>query len=169
MSDYPPQVEQLHEAFRILTGVVGVDSGLKALAHFGPETWTFPGEFGDFPHALLRRTNGGLQDEVWAHTEITVSRDEIGWITLEFLAWWVRDQSRSGDQIQMRPMALPPRVIEVQLGTTLKFIIDHFAICPDGDLAPLLKIFESRANFLKTMIRHYKTELGAAAHSIDQD
>ena len=31
------------------------------------------------------------------------------WLTLEFLAWWVRDQSRGGELIQMRPVALPPK------------------------------------------------------------
>jgi hypothetical protein len=48
----------------------------------------------------------------------------------------------------MRPMALPPRGYEVQLGRTLKFVIDHFAACPDGDPAPMLALMQHRADFL---------------------
>ena len=29
----------------------------------------------------------------WGATEFELSRDEPGWLTLEFLAWWVRDLS----------------------------------------------------------------------------
>ena len=35
-------------------------------------------------------------------------------------------------QVQLRPMALPPKAYEVQLGRTLKFIIDQFIVCPQG-------------------------------------
>lgn len=160
MAEYPKEVEAFHAAIRRLVSVQEVDTGLKELARYGQETYSLPGEFGDLPHALLRRTSGGLKDEAWMNTEIVLSRDEAGWLTLEFLAWWVRDLSRSGEQIQMRPMALPPKAYEVQLGSTLKFIIDQFAICPSEDLTPILQMIQERARDLNDSIDHYKDVLG---------
>jgi hypothetical protein len=159
-TSYPPQVEALHAALRRLAAVGEVTTGVKNLASYEPRTYSFPGEFGDLPHALLRRTNGGLPDEVWANTEFELSRDEAGWMTLEFLAWWVRDLSRAGRQIQLRPMALPPRAYEVQLGRTLKFILDHFITCPDGDLSPALEEMQNRGESLSSSIDAYADVLG---------
>src|SRR5436190_2225918 len=147
-SKYPKQVEAFHKALRRLVAVREVCTGLKWLKDHPPSTYSLPAEFGDLPHALLRRTDGGLKNEAWANTEFTLTRDEAGWLTLEFLAWWVRDQSRSGEQIQLRPMALPPVGYEVQLGTTLKFIIDHFAICPKRNPAAALAMMKERADYL---------------------
>jgi hypothetical protein len=149
---------------RRLASVREVTTGLKALADLGPETYSLPGDFGDLPHATLRRTKGGLEDEAWAHTEFELSRDESGWLTLEFLAWWVRDLSRSGEQIQLRPMALPPKALEVQLGQTLKFIIDHFVFCPDGDNTSALDMMGKRAASLNLSINCYGETLGALVH-----
>jgi hypothetical protein len=160
MAKLPKEVAAFHSALERLVAVSDVTTGLKALADYPPRTYSFPAEFGDLPHALLRRTDGGLKDEAWANTEFTLSRDEAGWLTLELLAWWVRDLSRSGEQIQMRPMALPPVGYEVQLGTTLKFIMDHFVVCPKGDLAPALAMMQERANFLNTCIDTYAEVLG---------
>lgn len=158
--DYPPQVEALHEALRRLVAVASVSTGLKNLADYEPRTYSFPGELGDLPHALLRRTDGGLVGERWANTEVELTRDEAGWLTLEFLAWWVRDQSRAGEQIQMRPMALPPRAYDVQLGRTLKFIIDHLVVCPDDDLTPVLDEIQDRGEYLSRAIDDYADVLG---------
>ena len=133
---------------------VGLDGGRaidSASRHWDVGRWRWHG---------FRRSNGGLPNEAWANTEITLTRDEAGWLTLEFLAWWVRDQSRGGELIQMRPMALPPKGYEDQLGRTLKFIIDHFAICPD-DLAPMLRLLQSRATDLSHSIEIYGESLGA--------
>lgn len=160
MSEYPSEVEAFHRAMRRLVAVREVTTGLKGLAGYGPDTYSFPGEFGDLPHALLRRTGGGLEDEAWANTEFELSRDEAGWLTLEFLAWWVRDLSRAGRQIQLRPMALPPKAYEVQLGRTLKFIIDHFIICPKEDKDAALRTMQERANSLDDSISQYADILG---------
>lgn len=65
-------------------------------------------------------------------TEVFLDRSPGAWLSLEFLAWWVRDWGRSGHEIQMRPMALPPKAFDVQLGRTLKFFIEYFVI-DDGD------------------------------------
>lgn len=162
MAKLPKQVEALHNAMRRLVAVREVTTGLKNLASYTPETYSLPGEFGDLPHALLRRTDGGLKNEAWAHTEFELTRDEAGWLTLEFLAWWVRDHSRSGDQIQLRPMALPPKAYDVQLGRTLKFIIDHFVIFPDGakDNNPALQMMQELADSLDGNIDDYSEILG---------
>src|SRR4051812_34450257 len=103
MAKYPKEVEAFHRALRRLAAVSDVTTGLKALKDFPPDTYSLPAEFGDLPHALLRRTDGGLKNEAWANTEFSLTPDEAGWLTLEFLAWWVRDSSRGGVQTQLRP------------------------------------------------------------------
>ena len=163
MAEFPEQVEALHQAMHRLVAVQDVSTGLKNLASYAPETFSFPGEFGDLPRALLRRTSGALMDEAWAHTEFQLSRDEAGWLTLEFLAWWIRDLSRSGHQIQLRPMALPPKAFEVQLGRTLKFIIDHLVICSGDTKDVVLEVMQERADSLNENIDDYAEVLGALA------
>jgi hypothetical protein len=153
--ELPAEVEALHLALRRLSGVRDVATGLKWLTDFEPDSYSLPGDFGDLPHALLRRTNGGLNDEALATTELTLARDESGWLTLEFLAWWVRDLSRSKHQVQMRALALPPKAFEVQFGRTLKFSIDHLAICPGGDPTPMLALLAERGKSLDRAIELY--------------
>jgi hypothetical protein len=102
---------------------------------------------------------------MWAHTEFELSRDEAGWLTLEFLAWWVRDLSRSGRQIQLRPMALPPRAYEVQLGHTLKFIIDHLVVCPGNGIESMLNELQNRGESLAGNIDDYAEVLGPLARA----
>lgn len=165
-ASYPPQVQTLHAALCRLVAVSSVTTGLKNLAQFEPRTYSLPGEFGDLPHALLRRTAGGLADEMWAHTEFELSRNKAGWLTLEFLAWWVRDLSRSGRQIQLRPMALPPRAFEVQLGRTLKFIIDHLVVCPGDGIEPMLDELQDRGESLSGNIDDYAEVLGPLARPV---
>lgn len=159
MAKPPKELVAFHRALERLVAVSEVYTGFKQLKDYPPETYSLPAEFGDLPHALLRRTDGGLKDEAWANTEFCLSRDEAGWLTLEFLAWWVRDLSRSGEQIQMRPMALPPVGYDVQLGRTLKIIIDHFVICPDGP-ASALPVIKDRADSLNSSINIYAEALG---------
>jgi hypothetical protein len=165
--DLPPQVEKLYAAFHRLIAIQEITAGLKNLAEYQPQVYSFPGEFGDLPHALLRRTSGGLPDEMWANIEFELTRDEAGWLTLEFLAWFVRDHSRSGDQIQLRPMALPPKAYEIQLGRTLKFIIDLFVVCPGDGIEPMLDELESLAKSLSGNIDDYADILGSLIRRAD--
>jgi len=160
MADYPKEVEAFHKAMNRLVAVGEVTTGLKELDSLPTNTYSLPGEFGDLPHALLRRTKGGLKHEVWANTEFELSRDKEGWLTLEFLAWWVRDLSRSGDQIQLRPMALPPKAYEVQFGRTLKFIMEHFVICSGEDFDAALETMQDRADSLNENLDDYAEILG---------
>jgi hypothetical protein len=169
MASLPPQVEAFHDAMLRLVAVREVATGLKNLESYTPDTYSLPGEFGDLPHALLRRTGGGLENEAWANTEFELSRDESGWLTLEFLAWWVRDQSRSGSQIQLRPMALPPKAGKTQLGSTLKFIIDHFVICSNESNDAALQMMQEQADFLNLCISNYNDVLGSLVRSRNHD
>jgi hypothetical protein len=128
----PPQVQQLTDAISALPGVAACFCRPRPLAGIEPKNLSLPGEFGDLPQVAILRTNGGRDREVMIQTEVIFERSREAWISLEFLAWWVRDWARSGHQIQMRPMALPPKAYEIQLGRTLKFFIEYFLI-EEGD------------------------------------
>lgn len=124
----PPQVQTLVDSISALPGVVACFCGPKPLAGVEPSNLSLPGEFGDLPQVAIMRTNGGRENEVMIQTEVIFDRSPAAWLSLEFLAWWVRDWGRSGHQIQMRPMALPPKGFEIQLGRTLKFFIEYFLL-----------------------------------------
>ncbi|MEO1509989.1 MAG: hypothetical protein AAFU84_20310 [Cyanobacteria bacterium J06633_23] len=159
--DYPRQVKVFHRALSRLRGVLEVNTGLKPLDKISLTDYGLPGKLGDLPHALLRRTQGGLPDEAWANTDVILSYDRAGWLTLEFLSWWVRDQSRGGAQIQMRPQALPPLAgEEIQLGHTLKFVIDHFCLLTTHGPEPMLALLEAQGQALNTAVDSYASVLG---------
>ncbi len=130
--ELPPQVQTLVDAVSALPGVVACFCSPKPLADIGPDDLSLPGEYGDLPQVPIMRTDGGRDGEVLIQTEIVLDRSPDAWLSLEFLAWWVRDWGRSGHEIQMRPMALPPKAYEIQLGRTLKFFIEYFVLEP-GD------------------------------------
>jgi hypothetical protein len=164
MAQFPPQVEAFHQAIERLRSVHEVATGIKLLTDYPPNTYSLPHEYGDLPHALLRRTKGGLKHEMWVYTDFELIPDEHGWIALEFIAWWVRDCSRGGQQIQLRPMALPPMASpdQVQLGTQLRFLIDRFILCPKGDFTPALEQMQKDADFLNQCLDTYREALGDA-------
>ena len=60
-------------------------------------------------------------------------------------------------------MALPPKAYEVQLGRTLKFIIDQFIICPAGDKEAALRLMQEQADSLNRAIDLYAGVLGDLA------
>jgi hypothetical protein len=74
----PKEVVAFQTALERFVAVSEVYIGLKALSEYTPETYSLPGEFGDLPHALLRRTEGGFADEAWANVEFQLTRDEAG-------------------------------------------------------------------------------------------
>lgn len=159
--DYPTQVKSFHQALYRLKGVVEVNTGLKPLDQIPQEDYGLSGKMGDLPHALLRRTQGGMPHEAWANTDVILSYDRAGWLTLEFLAWWVRDCSRGGVPIQMRPQALSPLVgEEIQLGTTLKFVIDHFCLLPNKSPEPMLTLLAQQGQALNTAMNVHDHVLG---------
>lgn len=159
--DYPHQVELFHQSLYRFKGVVEVNTGIKKLDKISAQEYQLPGKMGDLPHALLQRTQGGLSNEAWANTDIILSYDRAGWLTLEFLAWWVRECSRRGEQIQMRPLALAPEAEgEIQLGHTLKFVIDHFCVLADSSPEAMLALIGARGHNLNAAIDSYIDVLG---------
>jgi hypothetical protein len=60
-------------------------------------------------------------------------------------------------------MALPPKVYEVQLGGTLKFIFDHFVICDGDGNDAALRMMQERADWLDMSINLYAEVLGELA------
>lgn len=145
--ELPPQVQKLIDSINSLPGVAACFCGPKPLMQVEVEHLSLPGEFGDLPQVPIRRTNGGLEGEVMLQTEVIFERTSDAWLSLEFLAWWVRDWARSGHQVQMRPTALPPKAYEIQLGRTLKFFVEYFVIEPEDSyektLATALEMGES--------------------------
>lgn len=161
MTDYPDQVKTFHQALYRFRGVMEVNTGLKPLDKIPLVDYRLPGKMGDLPHALLLRTQGGLPNEAWANTDVILSYDRAGWLTLEFLAWWVREQSRNGEQIQMRPQALSPLVGEdIQLGQTLKFVIDHFCLLSNKNPEDMLALLATHGKSLNTAISDHVDILG---------
>ena len=161
MADYPDQVNIFHQALYRFRGVMEVNTGLKPLAKIPLEDYQLPGKMGDLPHALLRRTQGGLAHEAWANTDVILSYDRAGWLTLEFLAWWIRECSRAGEQIQLRPQALSPLADEeIQLGHTLKFVIDHFCFLSNNSPEAMLTLLSARGKSLNAAIDRYIDVLG---------
>lgn len=141
--DLPEPVRRLYAAAERLPGVAEVAVHLQDLAELTPDTYSLPGEFADLPHALLRRTGGGRPGEHMVSVELVFDQTHAGWVAVEFLAWWVRDQSRSDDDIQMRPLALPPRGYGTQLGRTLRFVIERFVVPPADPLTVVDELAES--------------------------
>lgn len=130
--DLPPEVQSFVDAVSRLPGVAKCYCGPKPLSDLQTRDLSLPGEYGDYPQAIILRTDGGRTNEVMIQTEVILDRSSQAWLTLEFLAWWVKDLGRSGHEIQMRPTALPPKAYEIQLGRTLKFCIEYFVI-EDGN------------------------------------
>jgi hypothetical protein len=126
------------------------------LAEFKPEHLSLPGEFGDLPQAVIRRTNGGREKEVMLQAEVILDRSAEAWLSIEFLAWWVRDWGRSGRDIQMRPMALPPKAYEIQLGRTLKFFIEYFVLEEDDSFGKTLEVAAEMGESIAENYRDYR-------------
>src|SRR5207244_2171857 len=117
------------------------------------------GEFGDLPHLAIPRSQGGLASELLVTAEIRFAQDFQGWIALEFLAWWVRDLSRSGEWVQMRPLALPPVAYGTQLGRTLKFVLEFFFSHPGQSKEQVLQKLADFAASLKGSLQQYAAAL----------
>ena len=154
--EFPPQVQALIDAITSLPGVAGCFCGPKPLMGIEPSNLSLPGEFGDLPQAAILRTNGGRENEVLIQTEVIFDRSPEAWLSIEFLAWWVRDWGRSGREIQMRPMALPPKAYEIQLGRTLKFFIEYFVIEAVNSYDKTLEIAGEMSESIASNFKDYR-------------
>ena len=122
----PPEVQSLQTTLAQLPGLHAIVSHIEALEGLTNDDLALV-EFGHLPHAALRRTNGGLPAEQLVQLEFSLEANAAAWRSVEFLAWFIRDQARGGIQVQLRPTAMPPRFGEqVQLGHTLRFDIELF-------------------------------------------
>ncbi|WP_374437942.1 hypothetical protein [Inhella sp.] len=123
----------MHTVLSSLPGLVEISSNIFGLQGLESEQLGSL-EFARLPLGAIRRTLGGLDGEALVQTEFRVEPLARYPNTIEFLAWFVRDQSRGGVPIQLRPFALPPQAGElIQLGTSLLWQIDFFCIVPMGD------------------------------------
>ena len=126
LSDYPIDIENFHNSILKIKGIQSIVSGIDNLDGIDCKTLSLS-DYAHLPHATLMRTKGGLKDEALIQFEFTIDNSLNGLGALEFLAWFVRDQARSGVKIQLRPFALPPVTpYGRQIGETLKFHIDIF-------------------------------------------
>jgi len=151
----PPSVELFHRTLGSLPGVHTVSSGIRSLHGLLADDLRLV-DFAKLPLAALRRTGGGLEHEALVQFEFYLTPTSQGWRSLEFIAWFFRDQARGGVSIQLRPFALPPQVGDtVQLGHTLRWHIDLFCPKTDADLSAQLTLVQSIAQDLEVAIRLY--------------
>lgn len=146
--------EKLHNTIANLPGVADVTLRIASLDGIDENVLSLPGEFADLPHMLLRRKHGQANEHM-VGIELRFTQDMPGWVAMEFLAWWVRDISRSGAMVQMRALALPPVAFGTQLGSTLKVLIEFIFEIDGDDLEPIIKELDEHADFLETSIKQY--------------
>jgi len=157
----PAPVQQLRAALGRLSGVGDLSSGISSLHGIRDEELS-GFMVADWPLGALRRTQGGLPQESLAEFSFTIAPTKAGWLSLEFLAWFFKDQARGGESVQLRPVALPPESDEgPQLGRTLRFKIDLFWEKSGDDLGPILTRIEAIAGALDQAIDRYRQTLQA--------
>jgi len=160
---YPPEIERLHAALSSLPGVMEASSGVQSLQGVSAEHLELT-HFRALPIGAMLRTGGGLTGEALIQVEFRLVANQESWRTLEFLAWFVRDQSRGGVPIQLRPFALPPEAAgQIQLGHTLRWQIDLFCPGTTADLSPQLQQVAEIASTLESAIQIYGNALSAKA------
>ncbi len=159
MGNYPKEIENFHNTILKLMGIVSIESGIDSLEEVDVELLQIS-QFAHLPHAALLRTKGGLKNEVLIQFEFSIDNSRGSLISLEFLAWFIRDSARGGTKIQLRPFALPPVTPNGrQLGTTLKFNIDLFIDGIEETLEPAFKIIDELNKNMNLFIKMYDIPL----------
>lgn len=152
----PPAVTAFVGAALAIPGIASADLAKHYLPGLDPADLSLPGPHADLPAAALRRTGGGLEEELLLVLEFTIERNEAGLKALEFLAWWVRDQARGGENMQLRALGLPPLAGgEKQLGQTLRFSLDWFLANPSQDMDAVLQALAHKAMGLDLALSLY--------------
>ncbi|RDK83058.1 UNVERIFIED_ORG: hypothetical protein DFO82_1970 [Idiomarina abyssalis] len=156
----PQEIVRFENAFKSVPGVSEVEIGKH---HFSQDDVSkldevyFGGQYADLPIAMLRRTNGNLDNELLIFAEFTVAPNKQGLNALEFLSWWVRDLSRSGDNVQIRSIGLPPMAGEtIQLGSTLRFWFEAYIVTDREDIGLVLAKINEFSKSLEESIRLYE-------------
>lgn len=159
MSHYPIDIEEFHQTLLKLRGFTEIESGVENLEPIDTDMLGYSA-CAQLPHAALLRTGGGLEQEVLIQFEIAFDYSPESLISLEFLAWFVRDCARGGTKIQLRPFALPPETaLGRQLGTTLKWHMDLFIDGIEESLEPAFETVRRLHQSLQTSIRLYDIPL----------
>ena len=152
----PPAVRRLSVAVLSVPGVATAEIGKTYLPDIKVAELSLPGPFAELPIAALRRSNGGLPNELLISINFTIQRNESGLKALEFLSWWARDQSRGGENVQLRSIGLPPIAgATKQLGTTLRFSLDWFYTSQSQDMSVVLRAIEDKAQSLELARKLY--------------
>jgi hypothetical protein len=166
VAHYPPEVQRMYDVLASLDGVTSAELGLIDLAEVDLAALSLPHLFGDLPQAAIRRTEGGRQDEKLVTMTLRFDTSAAGWVAMEFLSWWVRDLARSGRDIQIRSLALPPKGPEIQLGSTLKFVIELFVIDATEKCG---KVSEEIAELAKSLTQSIELYEDALANPVLED
>ncbi len=156
----PPELITLRDTLMRLPGITAVSIQPISLYGLNVEDLRFS-EMADLPSGTLRRTAGGHFGESLIQVWIAVDRSDGAWVTLEFLAWFIRDACRAGSIAQMRVRGLAPRVgDQVQVGRTLEFVIEWFVIHPDGHVQALLDRIREETASLMLLMDLYRDLIG---------
>lgn len=116
-----------------------------------PENW-------DLPHAALRRTGGGVPGEAIVQFDIGLDGSADGWKACELLAWFVRDLSRAGDDVQLRVLGLPPGSEAHAPGESLRLVLDM-----------LFRHAANDSEIVATHLRQYASDLADAIEMYDEE
>lgn len=156
--DAPAEVVRLIAALTAIPGVTQAQLDNSYLPDVALADLSLPnGPHADLPIAALRRSNGALANEVLLSLEFRIQRNEAGLRAAEFLSWWVREQSRLGENMQLRTLGQPPMVAgEQQLGRSLRFTIDWFYTDTSEDMVNVLSAVGGKALALELATEMYK-------------
>ncbi|HXU94251.1 MAG TPA: hypothetical protein VFP33_11420 [Gallionella sp.] len=131
----PSEIKKIQEAVASIPGITDARVGKTDVSEIREGDFSLL-PYGDLPLGALKRTKGGLDNELVVAINFGITPDTQGLRALEFISWWVRDEARSGTPIQVRSLALPP--IATQFGETLRFSIDYFYSDPKREISVLL-------------------------------
>jgi hypothetical protein len=152
----PREVTQLVTAMKAIRGITGAELNKTYLPDIKVSDLSLPGAYADLPIAILRRSQGALAGELLLSVNFQIERNEAGLKALEFLSWWVRDQSRGGENMQIRSIALPPVIGNTtQLGKTLRFTIEWFYIDTSQDMQKVLNNISEKAKSIEFYTKMY--------------
>jgi hypothetical protein len=151
----PREVRRVLSSLLRLRGVNQADCEIRNLESVTADDLRFV-DYAQLPIGALLRTGGGLEREALLDISFRLQPTSTGWRSLEFLAWWVNDQARAGEVLQLRPTASPPVAgATVQLGHTLEFHIDVFRLNAGTGLQPHLDKLDELARDLERAVAIY--------------
>jgi hypothetical protein len=125
-----------------MTPVEEIEAAIKA---YDGVSWTASG------YPLPGDATSPAADTGWV--KFGVEKSELGWRTLEYLAWVCGDMARAGERLQFFPTAPPPYLNTP--GSCLSFVIECYPL--DGDQ-------DSRFKKVAEFINWCRTEHWAECH-----